>query len=128
MREKGKKILVIDDDGRHLLAVKEILEMLGHDVYTYDKPFGSTQLAVTLNPDLILLDINMPGLSGDTLSKVIRSHTKAPIVFHSSNDEDSLRQLARLHNVRGYICKGDLYGLREKVAQYLSERQEIKSI
>ncbi len=120
MNPSGKKILVIDDDRKHLLAVKEILEMEGHDIYTHYQPFGSTHLAKTLEPDLILLDINMPGLSGDTLSKVLRSHSKAPIVFYSSNDEDSLRQLVRVHNVKGYICKGDIYGLREKVADYLS--------
>lgn len=120
MQTSRKKILVIDDDKKHLIAVKEILEIEGHDIYTHYQPFGSTQLAKILDPDLILLDINMPGLSGDTLSKVIRSHSKAPIVFYSSNDEDSLRQMVRLHNVRGYICKGDLYNLRAKVADYLS--------
>lgn len=123
MNKTGKKILVVDDDKKHLIAVKEILEVEGHDVYTHDQAFGSTALAITLNPDLILLDINMPGLSGDALSKIMRSHfsiLKTPIVFYSSNDEDSLRQMVRLHQVRGYICKGDIFGLREKVANYLN--------
>ena len=120
MSASAKRILVIDDDNNHLIAVKEILEMEGHDVYTHNKPFGSTSLAKTLEPDLILLDVNMPGLSGDALSKLLRSHSKAPIVFYSSNDEDSLRQMVRFHSVRGYICKGDLFGLREKVALYLT--------
>ena len=117
MNKTGKKILVVDDDKKHLIAVKEILEVEGHDVYTHDQAFGSTALAITLNPDLILLDINMPGLSGDALSKIMRSHfsiLKTPIVFYSSNDEDSLRQMVRLHQVRGYICKGDIFGLRKK--------------
>ncbi len=120
MKSSGKKILVIDDDAKHLLTVKEILETEGHAIYTHNQPFGSTHLAKILKPDLILLDVNMPGLSGDTLSKLMRFHTNAPIVFYSSNDEDSLRQMVRFHNVRGYICKGDTYGLREKVADFLS--------
>ena len=120
MEKEMKRILVIDDDKKHLLAVKEILEMEGHDIYTHYQPFGSTQLAKTLDPDLILLDVNMPGLSGDSLAKVIRTHSTAPIVFYSSNDEDSLRQMVKFHNVKGYICKGDLYNLRQKVAEYLS--------
>ncbi len=124
MQTTGKKILVIDDDNKHLITVKEILETEGHDVYTHNNPFGSTQLARTLEPDLILLDVNMPGLSGDTLSKVLSCRSRAPIVFYSSNDEDSLRQMVRIHKVRGYICKGDLSGLRQKVAYYLaSDRQ-----
>jgi two-component system OmpR family response regulator len=121
METTGKRILVIDDDAKHLMTVKEILETEGHDVYTHNKPFGSTQLARTLEPDLILLDVNMPGLSGDTLARLLRSHSEAPIVFYSSNDEDSLRQMVRFHKVNGYICKGDLYGLRVKVADYLAQ-------
>lgn len=120
MKTTAKRILVIDDDSKHLITVKEILEMEGYAVYTHSMPFGSTQLARSLAPDLILLDINMPGLSGDALAKLLSSHTKAPIVFHSSNDEDDLRQMVRFHNVKGYICKGDLHGLRQKVATYLA--------
>ncbi len=128
MKENGKKILVIDDDKKHLIAVKEILEIEGHDVYLHNQPFGATALAKTLNPDLILLDINMPGLSGDGLFRIIRSNffgRTMPIVFYSSNDEDSLRKLVRIHGATGYICKGDLYGLREKVASYLSAKQDV---
>lgn len=126
MNKTGKKILVIDDDKKHLTVVKEILEGEGHDVYIHDQPFGSTALVKTLKPDLILLDINMPGLSGDSLSKVMRNHLdikETLIVFYSSNDEDSLRQLVRLHQVKGYICKGDLYSLRKKVELYLNSEK-----
>jgi len=122
MNKTGKKILVIDDDKKHLVAVKEILENEGHDVYMHDQAFGSTALAKTLNANLILLDINMPGLSGDALAKVMRAHSDIraiPIVFYSSNDEDSLRQLVKIHQVKGYICKGDIFNLKEKVAHYL---------
>ena len=51
----------------------------------------------------------MPGLSGDALSKIMRSHfsiLKTPIVFYSSNDEDSLRQMVRLHQVRDTYARG----------------------
>ena len=122
MINPNKKILVIDDDKKHLIAVKEILEGEGHDVYTHDQPFGSTHLVRRLEPDLILLDVNMPVLSGDALARVLLSHSSAsdvPIVFYSSNDEDSLRQMVRFHKVKGYICKGDIYNLRGKVASYL---------
>lgn len=122
MDKVRKKILVIDDDRKHLLTVKEILEMQGYDVYTHNQPFGSTALAKTLNPDLILLDVNMPGLSGDALSRVLRSNSfgkDISIVFYSSNDEDTLRQMVRIHHAKGYICKGDIQALKEKVGIYL---------
>ena len=71
-------------------------------------------------PDLVLLDMNMPGLSGEKLSKVLHSKARTrdiPIVFYSSNDEDSLRRAVAECGVKGYIAKGDIFDLRKKVAQ-----------
>jgi PleD family two-component response regulator len=69
---------------------------------------------------------NMPALPGDELSVILRSNSKikdVPIVFYSSNDEDSLRKAASEYGVRGYICKGDVCNLRRKIAVYLSRNQ-----
>ncbi len=118
-----KKILVIDDDERHLITAKEILEEEGYDVITHHYAFGATNSVRVQQPDLVLLDVNMPGLSGEKLSKVILSNEKSkdiPIVFYSSNDEDSLRKAVSEYGVKGYICKGSIPELRKKVAYYLN--------
>lgn len=65
----------------------------------------------------------MPGLSGERLSELLLSNSNTknvPIVFYSSNDEDSLREAVSEHGVKGYICKGDIFELKKKVAYYLS--------
>ena len=127
MEKISKKILIIDDDNSHLQAAKGILESEGYTVSTYHQAFGSTQVAKQLNPDLILLDMNMPGLSGDKLAQVIGRNlhsVNVPILFYSSNDEDSLRKAVlqyRIYGVKDYICKGDPYDLRKKVANCLFE-------
>ena len=75
-----------------------------------------------LQPDLVLLDINMPALSGDRLAAIIKPYcdsSRTPIVFYSSNDENSLSDLVFTHSVRGYICKGNVTDLRTKVNLYL---------
>ena len=121
--EKAKnKILFIDDDERHLVAAKELLEAEGYEVVTHLGWFGSTNMVKDIQPDLVLLDVNMPGLSGDRLSSLLLSnyYTKnVPIVFYSSNDEDSLRKTVAEHGVKGYICKGDIRELKRKLAYYL---------
>jgi two-component system OmpR family response regulator len=117
-----KKILIIDDDDLHLYTTKELLQSECIEVSTHKNWFGATKRLRDLQPDLVLLDINMPGLSGDKLAEVIKPYCdliRAPIVFHSSNDEDSLRKLAKTHGVRGYICKGNIINLRSKVNLYL---------
>ena len=121
MSEK-KKILLVDDDRRHLDATKELLEIDGYEVLTQDEPLGTTRVVMSERPDLVLLDINMPALSGERLASILganRMTRTTRLVFYSSNDEDSLRQSASRHRVAGYICKGSVPELRRKVAEYL---------
>jgi len=93
------------------------------EVITHKSWIGATNRIKELQPDLVLLDINMPALSGDKLVSIIKSYycdaVTTPIVFYSSNDEDSLKELVKTQSVQGYICKGNVTDLRSKVSQYL---------
>ncbi len=120
----NKKIVIIDDDINHLLTTKSILEEEGYEVCIHQGPFGSTNTIREFEPDIILLDINMPGLSGEKLSQLLKENTSIkdiPIFFYSSNDEDSLRKAVRELKVNGYICKGDLFKLKTKIADYFQK-------
>ncbi len=122
LKRERKMILVVDDDMKHLLTAKDLLEDMGYEVRMHQFAFGVTNVVREAQPDLILLDMNMPGLSGERLSKVLLSNEKTkdiPVVFYSSNDEDSLRRAVVKHGVKGYIAKGDLFDLRNKVALFL---------
>ncbi len=122
MKNSKKKILIIDDDEKHIMATKEILENEGFEVHFHLNSFGATNSTIEIKPDLILLDINMPALSGDNLSKLLSTNEKTkhiPIVFYSSNDEDTLRKLVLEHKVKGYICKGNISELKRKIFSYL---------
>jgi DNA-binding NarL/FixJ family response regulator len=116
-----KKILVVDDDDLHLYTTKELLQDEHCEVITHKSKYGIgvTNLVQELRPDLILLDVNMPGLSGDQLAKLLRWRS-TPFLFYSSNDEDSLREMAAQYGAKGYICKGDLAELKNVVKKYLA--------
>ena len=116
------RILIIDDDPTHLNAARGILEAEGYEVFTQSQPFGSTNTVIHVQPDLVLLDVNMPALSGDRLAEVLRANGRTRnvmLVLHSSNDEDHLRTTARRLGLDGYICKGSPSTLRAKVAALL---------
>lgn len=117
-----KKILVVDDDEVLLDVTKELLADERYEIITHHEGFGVINLVSRLQPDLVLLDINMPVLSGDHLALLLRANVDTGhirIVFYSSNDEDSLRESVLNCGVHGYICKGDPASLRNKVDQYL---------
>ena len=122
MSYQKKKILVIDDDENLLAATRELLKTEGYDVFTHKAAFGATSVIDAVKPDLVLLDINMPGLAGDRLAYLLRSNemTKdAPIIFYSSDGEDTLRRAVSVNKVRGYIPKGNFFELRKKIQRYL---------
>jgi CheY-like chemotaxis protein len=116
-----KKIMVIDDDEQVLQVTKELLEHEGYDVVTLERGTGATSAIRANQPDLVLLDINMPAFSGENLAPVLlaNEHTRRiPILFYSSNDEDYLLESVARHGVTGYICKGDLPMLHRKVREH----------
>lgn len=117
-----KRILVVDDDKAILQTTELLLRNAGYEVITHDTPFRTTEMIQTWRPDLVLLDVNMPGLAGDKLCALIRGNRRiqTTIFLHSSNDETSLRQAVAEYGADDYVCKGDISGLRRKVGQVLT--------
>lgn len=118
-----KRILIVDDDESHIYSTKGILEAEGYEVFVNSTPIGTTNLVKQLSPQLVLLDVNMPGLPGDRLAAIIRSNEATrtvPIVLYSSNDEDLLRRTVRDQDLDGYICKGSPAELRRGVSRLLA--------
>lgn len=104
---KGK-ILVVDDDSAILAVAKRNLEAAGYDVVTSDSPLRLPQLVQREKPNLVLLDLEMPSLTGEhvldfaTLFDFLRTTT---IVLHSSKSEEELQSLVSRSLAKGYIRK-----------------------
>lgn len=101
------RVLILDDDPEQLLLVGRSLRAAGYDVEMLTSPIGITNVARRLQPDVVLLDVNVPALSGDQLVEGIRKqHAAARIVLYSGADAATLHGLAKTAGADGWIQKG----------------------
>ncbi len=69
----GRRILIVDDNRNHALSLGVLLSSLGHEVVTaYDGP-TAVQLACEHRPDLLLVDIGLPGIDGYEVARRCRA-------------------------------------------------------
>lgn len=100
----NEKVLVVDDDKSMVKMIKDILEMEGYIVKTaFDGKEAIAQ--AQKQPDLIILDINLPGINGIEVCEKIRDFVKCPILFLSARIEEQDR-------IRGLRSGGDDYILK----------------
>jgi DNA-binding response OmpR family regulator len=88
---------MVDDDLDNLRMVQRYLQAKGLTVITTDSPFGVNALLREENPDVVILDVMMPALDGETVARFIRDSgdgLEPPIVFYSAIGESELRALA----------------------------------
>jgi DNA-binding response OmpR family regulator len=91
------KILIVDDDPAILRMMTRLLTQRGHEVESHQGPFGASAKALRCQPNLILLDVMMPGLNGMALSGVLEKLPLDPrprVVLWSSRDEADLAGIA----------------------------------
>jgi CheY-like chemotaxis protein len=117
------KVVVIDDSDVVLEVTKGALESAGYQVVTHDKPAGCVALILHEKPDLVLMDVNMPGLGGDTIVSVLakaQPTAETVVLLHSSLSAEVLRSKAATAGAHGYIQKsGDLFALVREVNRWL---------
>lgn len=98
------KLLVVDDEKNIVTLLKEFFELEGFLVYTASNGKEAID-KVNLNPDLILLDINMPEMNGIELCRRIRNFVSCPILFLTARAEEADR-------IKGLMVGGDDYILK----------------
>ncbi|HIK37040.1 MAG TPA: response regulator [Geminocystis sp. M7585_C2015_104] len=86
---EGKyKVVCIDDSPTALQTMRKYLTEEGFEVVTVDNPMRSVSCLFQTKPDLILMDLSMPGINGNRLSKILKSSSAfkdVPIVVVSGN-------------------------------------------
>jgi DNA-binding NtrC family response regulator len=103
----SRKILVVDDSDLCRELTRMMLEEYGYEVITLDTGFGLSNALGREKPDLVLLDVSMPALSGTALVEVTKSHKlhRCPMVLFSDRPVAELSMLAQKCGAAGFITK-----------------------
>jgi DNA-binding response OmpR family regulator len=91
----GKRILVVDDDEKTVELVKLYLNRDGYKVITAFNGTDALRLARETHPDLIVLDLMLPGINGLDICRTLRAESDVPIIMLTalSTDDDRLTGL-----------------------------------
>ncbi len=101
------KVMMVDDDDVQLTVVKAWLEAERFQVVTHNSPFGTNKLLLREQPDVLLLDVEMPGLEGAALAEMLaKQKSKLKIIFFSGKDREKLDALVKSTGAVGAIRKG----------------------
>jgi DNA-binding response OmpR family regulator len=92
----GKKILVVDDDAKTVELVKLYLNRDGYRVLTAYDGAEALRLARESHPDLIVLDLMLPGIDGLEVCRTLRKESDVPIIMLTAKttDQDKLTGLS----------------------------------
>ena len=119
---KGRILCTEDDqDTRELLVM--LLEQAGYVVNCTESPLQALKLAREVFYDLILVDNWMPQMTGDQLTREIRTfNVSTPILYYSGAAFESDKQLARDAGAQGYLVKPEgISTLVDEVARLIAE-------
>jgi len=89
MRKEKVRILVVDDEPKYVWSMQVNLEARGYQVLVARDGQAAVELAAREKPDLIVLDIKMPGLDGHEVCWRIREFSTAPIIMLTAMAEEA---------------------------------------
>lgn len=127
---KTLKILFADDDLKYSMLLKRFLEKEGYDVTYVGNGIMALEQFPQVKPDLVLLDINMPGLNGFEVAAQIRQTDKHVLIFFLSDRSDKADRLQGFQlRANDYLAKPFypeelIARIRERFAFQLDETVE----
>ena len=125
-----KKILIVDDDPGFSLFLKDLLGIEGYQTMAAFDAMQAVQFAGRIQPDLILLDINMPAGGGRTVFnrlKQIATTTHIPIIFITGMIADEIQDFVNEKSINSedvFHKPVDSDRLLQRIRVYLTEENK----
>ena len=118
------RVLVVDDNEDTVLSFSMLLRATGHEVRTANDGLTAVQAAIEYRPDVVLLDIGLPGLTGYEVARRLRQH---PLLKHvmlvalTGYGQDSDRQASQQAGFNHHLVKPASLEQLKKILATVSE-------
>ncbi|MCL2047516.1 MAG: response regulator transcription factor [Defluviitaleaceae bacterium] len=112
------KILIVDDEKNIVDILAYNLRKEGYEIIEAHDGINGLKLALSENPDLVLLDIMMPGMDGYEVCKRLRKESQTPVIMLTAKAEEADKVLSFELGADDYITKP--FGTREMLARVMA--------
>lgn len=102
------KILIVDDSPTELHVLQAILEKNGHEVLVADSGESGIAKAKQSMPDLVLMDVVMPGMNGFQATRQLTKQSETaniPVIIVTTKDQETDKVWAKRQGAKDYIVK-----------------------
>ncbi|HUH37332.1 MAG TPA: response regulator [Spongiibacteraceae bacterium] len=102
------RVLIVDDSPTETHKMTDILTKSGYEVITADSGEQGVAVAKQQLPDVVLMDIVMPGLNGFQATRQLSKDTKTshiPVIIVTTKDQETDRVWGRRQGAKGYLIK-----------------------
>jgi two-component system alkaline phosphatase synthesis response regulator PhoP len=122
----NKKILIVEDDPGIQMSIKDEFESEGYHVMTTNDGENGLQMILDKKPDLVILDIMLPGLDGYEVCKRLRMEgNNTPVIMLTVKDKEIDKVLGLEFGADDYVTKP--FSLRELLARVKSIFRRIEA-
>jgi two-component system KDP operon response regulator KdpE len=116
-----ERVLVVDDDSQMLKAVTNALAARGYQVLTAATGEGALSVAAEEEPDLLLLDLGLPGIEGHEVIERLRAWSELPVIVISVRDSQEEKVAALDAGADDFVTKP--FGMKELLARMRAVRR-----
>ena len=120
------RILVVEDELVLRDALTYNLTRQGYEVIAADDGHRAVELARAEEPDLILLDLMLPGLDGFEVCRIVREDTNAPIIMLTARDDEVDKVVGLEVGADDYLTKP--FSMRELLARVKAQLRRVRAL
>jgi DNA-binding response OmpR family regulator len=120
------KILLVDDEKRILEVLEAYLEREGYEIHCADNGIDALKKAKNINPDLIVLDLMLPDISGEEVCRLVRKESDVPILMLTAKSAEDDRINGIVIGADDYLTKP--FSPREVVVRVQAILRRVKKV